>query len=158
MRADHDRLTPKIGYEVYDLTEVAIERGQANFKGGEGTWEGGANQIDVGQTLLGSCRPRTTSSPPRRKAATRSRRISRSCRRRPQAQFDASKKGWQGGAPSSKKLATPTEEMDLLEFIDHAKDTINSHDRAACRGHRPCPSARGRRASTRPPRNSSLSS
>ena len=125
MRADHDRLTPKIGYEVYDLTEVAIERGQANFKGGADTWEGGANQIDVGQTLLGILSAADDELAAAKEGGYQIPKDLAELPSEAQAQFDASKKGWQGGGPSSKKLATPTEEMDLLEFIDHARETIN---------------------------------
>jgi hypothetical protein len=125
MRADHDRLTPKAGYEVYDLTEVAIERGQANFKGGADTWEGGANQIDVGQTLLGILSAADDELAAAKEAGYQIPKDLAELPSEAQAQFDASKKGWQGGGPSSKKLVTPTEEMDLLEFIDHARETIN---------------------------------
>jgi len=125
MRADHDRLTPKAGYEVYDLTEVAIERGQANFKGGADTWEGGANQIDVGQTLLGILSAADDELAAAKEGGYQIPKDLAELPSEARAQFDASKKGWQGGGPSSKKLATPTEEMDLLEFIDHARETIN---------------------------------
>ena len=125
MRADHDRLTPKAGYEVYDLTEVAIERGQANFKGGADTWEGGANQIDVGQTLLGILSAADDELAAAKEGGYQIPKDLAELPSEAQAQFDASKKGWQGGGPSSKKLATPTEEMDLLEFINHARETIN---------------------------------
>ena len=125
MRADHERRTPKAGYDAYDLADVAIERGQANFKGGEGTWEGGANQVDVGQLLL-SIQSAANDELTESKAAGYT--IPKDLEELPSeamAQFNAAKQNWVKGAPSSQKLVTPTEEMDLLEFMDHARETIN---------------------------------
>jgi len=125
MRADHDKLTPKVGYEVYDLTDVAIERGLANFVGGEGTFEGGASQMDVGQILLQIQSAADDELSAAKEAGYQIPKDLANLPSEAEAQFNASKKGWQGGAPSSTRLVTPTEEMDLLEFIDHARETIN---------------------------------
>lgn len=126
MKADHDRLTPKAGYDAYDLADIAIERGQANFKGGDNTFEGGASQLDVGQVLLSI----QSAADDELEAATKAGyRIPKDLAELPseaQAQFDAAKQNWKAGAPSSSRLVTPTEEMDLIEFIDHAVATINS--------------------------------
>jgi hypothetical protein len=125
MRADHDKLTPKVGYDAYDLADVAIERGQANFKGGEGTWEGGANQVDVGQMLLSIQSAANDELTASKEAGYNIPKDLAELPSEAMAQFDAAKQNWVKGAPSSQKLVTPTEEMDLLEFIDHARETIN---------------------------------
>ena len=140
LRADHARLTPRADYGSYDLAEVAIERGQANFAGGEGTFEGGANQLDQAQILLSI---QSAADDELRAARTAGYQIPKALRELPseaQAQFDAARGGWQRGAPSEARLTTPTDETDLVEFIGHAVETINS-----MRSRRAADAARARR-------------
>lgn len=126
LRSDHDQLTPKTGYEVYGLADIAIERGQTNFKGGANTFEGGATQLDQGQILMSIV---SAADDELKDATAAGYSIPKALAELPseaQAQFDAAKSGWDRGAPSDKRLTTPTDEMDLVEFINHATETINS--------------------------------
>ena len=139
LRADHVRLTPKASFDVYDLADIAIERGQANFRGGANTFEGGATQVDQGQVLLSIV---GAANDEVRSATDAGYTVPKALAELPseaQAQFDAARKGWDRDAPSNTKLTTPTDEVDLVEFINHAVEVINS-----MRGRRVADLARAR--------------
>lgn len=126
MRADHARLTPKAGYDAYDLADVAIERGQINFQGGPDAFEGGANQLDQAQVVISI---QSAAGDELKAAKEAGYQIPKALAELPseaQAQLDSARAAWRRGAPSSQQQITPTEEMDLVEFLIHATDTINS--------------------------------
>ena len=125
LRADHDRLTPRAGYDVFDLAEVAIERGQANFRGGGSSFEGGATQLDQAQILIGIV---SAAGDEIKAAGEAGYAIPMPLAVLPseaQAQLDAALAGWDRRSPSQTKRTTPTDEIDLIDFSDHALKTIN---------------------------------
>jgi hypothetical protein len=126
LRSDHDSLTPKAGHDVYELADVGIERGQLNARGGANTFEGGATQLDQAQVLNGI---RGAADDEVKEATAAGYTLPKELANLPSeaaAQFDASKEGWERGAPSHTRRVTPTDEMDLVDFINHATDVINS--------------------------------
>jgi hypothetical protein len=125
LRADHDRLTPKASAAAYQLADLAIERGQANFGKGPDSFEGGATQLDQGQLLLSI---RSAADDELREAREAGYQIPKDLAALPseaQAQYDNAAAGWPHRAPSTTQLTTPTDEADLVEFTRHATETIN---------------------------------
>ena len=126
IRADHDRLLPKVDADVYDWADLAIERSEANAKGGMDTFEHGATQYDEAYVLLAILAAADEELRAARKAEYQIPKDLAELPSEAEAQHKASSAGYAKGAPSDQKLITPQDEEDLAIFIRHAVETINS--------------------------------
>jgi hypothetical protein len=126
IRDDHARLLPKASTEVYEWADLAIDRAEANAKGGADTFEHGATQYDEAYILLAIL----SSADDELKAAQKAQyQIPKDLAELPseaEAMHKASSVGYANRAPSDQKLITPQDEEDLAIFIRHAVETINS--------------------------------
>jgi hypothetical protein len=126
IRDDHDRLLPKGSTEAYDWAGLALDRAEANAKGGPDTFEHGATQYDEAYILLSIL----ASADDELRAATKAGyQIPKALAELPseaEAQHKASSAGYANRSPNDQKLITPQDEEDLAIFIRHAVETINS--------------------------------